>query len=344
MEAEVQQQCGEILAALLEQVPLIPVKQGRMCIRQHQHFLGLMSDQLDKAEKGAIADGIQHTLNRLIDDLKLYFPSLFDYSASITRPAFEFYRPVLSQLIAAATDLLTANGTEPEITEMLSSLSTQLLDGRPRVSYGQAKYLTDFFTALEGIINGDTQHTGTSDILFTMVSLGFNHPYFYHFCCGYFNGELEKCENIADRYSMLNFMDKTLLQLPERSEKSFNQKLPPIRESLSRYIQAELGYLKTLESTATDLQGEGFQQGSFRVGFTVRQLALFVRLQVESEIIIAQSPKALHRYVTRHYSTVEKENISEKSFKNAYYSAMGNDVEKVIDRIAAMLAIAQEKY
>ncbi|GAA4213206.1 hypothetical protein GCM10022289_45030 [Pedobacter jeongneungensis] len=89
---------------------------------------------------------------------------------------------------------------------------------------------------------------------------------------------------------------------------------------------------------------EGFQQGSFRVGFTVRQLALFVRLQVESEIIIAQSPKTLHRYVTRHYSTMEKENISEKSFKNAYYSAMGNDVEKVIEKIATMLAIAQEKY
>ncbi|WP_344853682.1 hypothetical protein [Pedobacter jeongneungensis] len=41
---------------------------------------------------------------------------------------------------------------------------------------------------------------------------------------------------------------------------------------------------------------------------------------------------------------MEKENISEKSFKNAYYSAMGNDVEKVIEKIATMLAIAQEKY
>lgn len=344
MKTEVPRQCGEILATLLEQVPSMPVKQGQTYIRQHQYFLSVILDQLDTAENGAIADIIRHTLSRLIDDLKLYFPSLFDYGASIPRPAFEFYRPILSHLIAVATDLLTAKGTEPEITEMLSSLSPQLLDGQPRLSYGQVKYLRNFFTALEGIINGNTQHTGTPDILFTMVSLGFNHPYFYHFCCGYFDRELEKCENIADRYSMLNFMEKTLLQLPERSEKSFNPKLPPIRESLSRYIQAELGYLKTLESTAADLQGEGFQQGSFRVGFTVRQLALFVRLQVESEIIIAQSPKALHRYVTRHYSTVEKENISEKSFKNAYYSAMGNDVEKVIDRIAAMLAIAQEKY
>jgi hypothetical protein len=51
----------------------------------------------------------------------------------------------------------------------------------------------------------------------------------------------------------------------------------------------------------------------------------------------------LWNYFPSNYSTVEQDTISEKSFKNAYYGNIGKDVEKVIDKIVAMLAIAQEK-
>lgn len=71
---------------------------------------------------------------------------------------------------------------------------------------------------------------------------------------------------------------------------------------------------------------------------------MFMHLQVEAGIISTHSPKTLHQYVTKHYSTVEKDHISEKRFKNAYYGNASIDVEKVIDKIATMLAIAQEKY
>jgi len=351
---EVLKQCGEILSSLLIDIPLMPTEQGQICIRQHQYFISLMLDKMNPPENRdetatgkknwAVADRIKHSLNSLLDDLELYFPSFFDYSTNIPRSRFERYQITLLQRIEGMIEVLVGKGVENEIPEMLSSLSLQLLDHKTTISYYQVCYLLDFFNTLSTIFNQDMNKPGTLDILLTMASFGFNHPYFYHFCCSYFNRELEKCGNLTDRYSLLNFLDKTLHQLTPPSGDSYNQKLAPIRDSLSRYVLAELGYLKSLESTATDLQGEGFQQGSFRVGFTVRQLAFFVRLQVESEIIIAQSPKTLHRYVTRHYSTVEKENISEKSFKNAYYSAMGNDVEKVIEKIAAMLAIAQEKY
>ena len=86
-----------------------------------------------------------------------------------------------------------------------------------------------------------------------------------------------------------------------------------------------------------------FLESNFKVTFTVRQLALFINLQVEAGIITIKSPKLLHQYITKHYSTTEKEVISEKSFKNAYYGYVDKDIQKVIEKIVVMLNIAQDK-
>ncbi|WP_344853683.1 hypothetical protein [Pedobacter jeongneungensis] len=274
---EVVKQCGEILTSLLADIPLMPTEQGQTCIRQHQYFISLMLDKMDPPENPdetanrrknrAIAASIKLSLNSLLDNLELYFPSLFDYSANIPRSRFERYQITLLERIEGTIELLVGKGVENEIPEMLSSLSLQLLDNKTTISYYQVYYLLDFFNALSPIFNPDMEKPGTLDILLNMASLGFNHPYFYQFCCSYFNRELEKCENITDRYSMLNFLDKTLRQLTERSGDSYNQKLPSIRESLSRYVHAELDYLKSLESTATDLQGGRFSAGKFQGRF-----------------------------------------------------------------------------
>ncbi|GGE47002.1 hypothetical protein EV200_104275 [Pedobacter psychrotolerans] len=76
---------------------------------------------------------------------------------------------------------------------------------------------------------------------------------------------------------------------------------------------------------------------------TVRQLAIFIRLQVEAKMIVFQSPKMLHQFIAKHYSTTEQDQISSKSFKNVYYANADQDIEKVIEMMVTMLALAQEK-
>ena len=142
----------------------------------------------------------------------------------------------------------------------------------------------------------------------------------------------------------MHFFKKLIGQVFKTISIPYNRNLPDIDESLLRYIESEISYLKSIDTIAEDLSSGGILDTNFRVNFTVRQLALFIHLQVEAGIITSQSPKTLHQYVTKHYSTVEKDNISEKSFKNAYYGNAGKDVEKVIEKIVDMLAIANEKY
>jgi len=91
------------------------------------------------------------------------------------------------------------------------------------------------------------------------------------------------------------------------------------------------------------LHQHGLLDERYKVTLTVKQLAIFTHLQVEANIIIAETPKLLHEYIAKHYSTNETDRISAKSFKNAYYSASTGDLEKIIDKIVTMLAIAQEK-
>ena len=127
------------------------------------------------------------------------------------------------------------------------------------------------------------------------------------------------------------------------SSSPYDVNLPIIEEAIQRYLDAELNYLHALELNAEDLSTGGLLEKNFQVNFTVRQLAIFIQLQVEANIIFSKSPKTLHQYVAKHYSTVETEKISEKSFKNAYYKARDTDMEKVIEKIVTMLALAQDK-
>jgi hypothetical protein len=180
-------------------------------------------------------------------------------------------------------------------------------------------------------------------IILLLTSLNFNHPSFYHSCCSYFNHELQRCENIGEQYRLTHFFKKLIGQVFKTISVPYNRNFPDIDESLLRYIESEISYLKSIDTIAEDLSRGGILDSNFKVTFTVRQLAIFIHLQVEAGIITTNSPKALHQYVTKHYSTGEKNTISEKSFKNAYYGNAGNDVEKVIDKIVTMLAIAQEK-
>lgn len=98
-----------------------------------------------------------------------------------------------------------------------------------------------------------------------------------------------------------------------------------------------------MDRIGAHLNHQGLLDNRYKVTLTVKQLAIFIHLQVQAKIIITESPKLLHEYISKHYSTNETDRISAKSFKNAYYSASTEDLEKVIEKIVTMLAIAQEK-
>lgn len=204
------------------------------------------------------------------------------------------------------------------------------------------EYLTNTLAVLLDIIETDTELEPLG-LITDLISLEFNHPVFYSFCCGFILGQIELVENISDQFHTLQFLLKKIEQLQPISVSVYEPKLPGVKEALIRFIKSEISYIRSLDFLSEELSSGGLMEKNYRVSFTVRQLAIFIHLQVETGIILVDKPRLIHQYASRHYSTPETTKISEKSFKNSYYGNSADDLEKVISKITHMLVMAQEK-
>jgi hypothetical protein len=353
LEKAIKEESLRLLYAIQQNLSSLKPEKGRFYLVQRQKELSLILEELEKEvaaqlqsthEKANLLNTCKVAIDHLLTELERYFPTYFDYQAAVSPGRIKNFQQELEGLITEFSKILESKAMIGHTLENFDRFFKQLFIDNKNITYQRIIYLRNFFLEMIKELNQSPNVLETLDIIVIAISLNFNHPAFYHFACRYFKEEVESCENITEQYRTLNFLKKTLQQVFKILPSHYNQNLPPIDESLNRYIEAELDYLKSIELTAEDLRSGGLLENNFKVTLTVRQLAIFIHLQVESEIIIAQSPMVLRQYVTKHYSTLEKENFSEKSFKNAYYSNVGKDVEKVIEKITVMLAIAQEKY
>lgn len=173
---------------------------------------------------------------------------------------------------------------------------------------------------------------------------GINHSEFYRYAKEFISKEVESKPTLDDQISTIcGFRKEIRLLYVEKRNKQFPE-FPNIKKVLNKYIKEELLLLRAMEFVNHGLAESGIMNANYKVSFSVKQLAFFVHLQMETGIIIWQRAKFAHQYIARHFSTVERDSISEKSVRNAHYNHASEDIKKVIAKLGEMLAIAQEKY
>jgi hypothetical protein len=357
LKSEITLEADRILHALLSNTAKLHPSKTQQYIHQHQHAIELILEELDEPleapsesrisnQKHQILDIFYTTSKNLILQLQRHFPDQFNscrkIPALLLKKAKEDIEQKTSHLFKTINALNAPEDGKEPADNIEEELHTILFEHRS-LTYQQREYMELFIDQLTGKTE-QAQHSITiMDILLDIISLNYNHPLFYHFCCRYFTREIERCEELSAQYSTLNFIKKCIKQTYPSIKPEYSPDQAPIGQSLVRYIKTEMEYLQSMDKIGAHLHQHGLLDERYKVTFTVKQLAIFIHLQVEANIIIAETPKLLHEYISGHYSTNETDRISAKSFKNAYYSASTDDLEKVIDKIVTMLATAQEK-
>lgn len=355
LQDEILKESKRIFSSIQHNITQIEPDRSRVYLTQHQRGLIQLMDELeamanrdnpnaDQKSKTEEISSIANLLNQMVLDLQQHLPYYFDHYCPVSIVTQKQLLLNIAENSSQILNNLEELHTDNETIAVLTNIFEHLNSGLSRFTFEQAGYLHDFFESLKIELTNFVGPLQMQEIFLLLTSLNFNHPSFYHSCCSYFNHELQQCENISEQYRLIHFFKKLIAQIFKMISIPYNRNLPDIDESLLRYLEGEISYLKSIDTIAEDLSSVGILDSNFRVNFTVRQLAVFIHLQVEAGIITSKSPKTLYQYVTKHYSTVEKDNISEKSFKNVYYGNAGKDVEKVIDKIVTMLAIAHAKY
>ncbi|ARS40412.1 hypothetical protein CA265_12390 [Sphingobacteriaceae bacterium GW460-11-11-14-LB5] len=312
LQDEIVKESKRIFNAIQHHITQIAPDRSKAYLTQHQKGLiqlmeeleTMMHDSPDASHENKTEEinSLINLLNQMVLDLQHYFPYYFDYHSPVP---LIYQKQVLLNIAENSTQIFTnleELHADLEAIEVFTHIFEHLNSAAGRFTFEQAGYLRDFFESLQIALKKFVPPLEMPGIILLLSALNFNHPSFYHSCCSHFNHELQKCENISEQYRLLHFFKKLIGQVFKTISLPYSRNLPDIDESLLRYIESEISYLKSIDTIAEDLSAGGILDSSFKVSFTVRQLAIFIHLQVEAGIITTQSPKALHQYITKNYT------------------------------------------
>lgn len=278
-------------------------------------------------------------LDELLDFINYNFPLEFDFNATISATCL--LKEQKSQ--QAAAELIDKKLREKQINVQLRNiiLDAVNLSDRADFTYGDLRYIhTISDQILSKLDNLDSEQA----ILNLLSAQNFNKPQFFEYLKVGMQADLESVPEISEKYKALLILKKETGQSVSRQTSQYTLLHPQLSESILGYLESERLFLKEMELITTEWVNSGVLDANYKVSLTVRQLAFYIYLNVECGIITEQRAKKIHQYAITHIDTQEKSGISEKSFKNAYYLHHAEDIKKVMEKLAKMLAIARERY
>lgn len=177
-----------------------------------------------------------------------------------------------------------------------------------------------------------------------MIEMGANHEVFFSYVADFIAKAIDERLLINDQITVLRqFRDDFKSSPIKRPEKQFLDNKSS-RKLVNTLIKEKIRCLELLKLVNENNEDAQMLSSQYKVSFSVKQLSFFIHLQMETGIILWRRAKFAPQYVSRHYSTIERESISEKSVRNALYNHSGEDVKKVIVKLTEMLELAKGKY
>jgi hypothetical protein len=293
---------------------------------------------LDRSAK-MILNRLLEGLDELLDFILTYYPLEFDYTLNISSAWISRLKIIQEKKVNPIFAKLEKIGLHPGLTKILFEALT--LSDRPRLSYGDFRYISHLTRELNRKIETLITEEALKSIL---TQQDFNHLDYYEYLRRDLSNEFDTSMVISEKYKLLIIRKKELDQRGWNTNGRYSPEQPSLSQMIDNHLESERLFIKELDFLTTELINSGLLDANYKVSFTVKQLAFYIYLNVECGIITEQRVNKIHQYAIAHVDSYEKTGISEKSLKNAYYLHSAEDIRKVCDKVAKMLAIAQEKY
>lgn len=248
----------------------------------------------------------------------------------------------LTELFKNLLERVKAKVSDSEVIGFVEDVVYSMTNPQTHYSYEKKEYLESFYDELSNLLARIDSPTG-DDLVSLLISHKFNHRRFLFLFKDYISEKMNEVDDIESKLKQLVSIKTSIIQNLPSSKRKLNPKSPSIKKSALKMINAEMSYIKLAYRPLHSVSQSIPVNNNIMVSFTVKQLAIFLHLQLDAGIILNKNARQLHQFVATHYRTGNIEKISDKSFKNAFYDFSMNDLEKVIEKLIVMLAKAQEK-
>ncbi|KLT64035.1 hypothetical protein [Pedobacter sp. BMA] len=315
-------------------------------VYMHQQVLTALADAIEKA----ITSDIEHPNKSLLNILYSYIRDLLEWLSVELRKYFDFsYKaPIyfMTQSLANIKnqqEMLTEKFKQLDFSEDFITMFKKATDVSYVISFTDIYFWLDLYDIIHKKILENLK-TDEYEIIKLMIETGANHDVFFSYVAKFIANAIDGMPLIDDQITMLrHFREDFKCSCRKRPEKQYSDNKSS-RKLINTILKQKIRFLELLKFVKDNSEDAQMMNSQYKVSFSVKQLAFFIHLQMETGIILWRRAKFAPQYVSHHYSTIERESISEKSVRNALYNHAGEDIKKVIVKLTEMLELAKGKY
>jgi len=214
------------------------------------------------------------------------------------------------------------------------------------ISYHKLSYVQVLQGELISFSKKKAMANSNEELCRLLLQLNFNSIHFFNYYVLQLQEKANDHNMFTDLFTFHSLKLKIINQLPVKPGLAYKPGLPAIREQIGSWICEELYYLEKQERVLQQWENvkkeDRYNESRIHTSLSVSQLALAVKLLVESKVISNTNSAELMRLVARNFRTDRQEVISEDSLRNKSYSFESSSVNRLKDEIIGLMNLVRK--
>ena len=209
------------------------------------------------------------------------------------------------------------------------------------ITYGLMAYLNELVLEIERVLLSNGEHPFSITLKDILLAYNFNSLRVVHYLNSIIIKEVNMIESAKEKIECLNRWLKEINQVPVKPACAFNDWHQSLCLFLCNWIQEEILFYEKGLFLFSGVYPSGMQSivntgYKIETELSVNQLACFVRLFMECEILKSTNVRELLNFFAEHIRSKKRENISAESMRLKYYNieeTTREEVRKILFRL-----------
>jgi hypothetical protein len=340
-------------------------------IQAHQsHIIRLANKVAKEIDKSHVADLssisagytklnlckiILKTFEELLTYIETHFSKYFDQDQIIPDTYALISAQEFQEKIERIKSLFDLEKVDQQLGEIIlfpisefieSAHGTSSSPDLKRISFRQLIYMKYL---LRDILHLEHQknHTYKEALYDHLFYLNFNNYHFINYETTRIRNHVEELPSLASQIEYLSYVLKKLYQVQVKPSFSLKPNRESLRNLLSNWLEQEITFIEKKRQLTLMISPGGArvaEPDTFKVktSLSVAQLAYSVRLLKESGIIVNDNKAEVIRFFSKHFSSVNNQNISQESFRSKYFGFETSAVTSIQGILNKMISISKK--
>ena len=282
----------------------------------------------------------------ILDFILMHFPEYFDQECGLPDHKRSMSILDFDKNIGTIKNALHTLEVSEILVGLIAESFEKLFDTNKSFSYHDINYLKILYNELTSFIGKAYMANANGQLCRLLLFMNFNSFVFFEYYISMLQETAVGFYAINDLLEFYSLKLKMINQLPVKPLVVYDRQLNSNKEQIGSWISEEIYFLEKRQNLLlipNESKSEiKTNEKKVHTRLSVSQLALAVKLLVDSKLFTNKNATELMRMVARNFRTDRQEIISEDSLRNKSYQIESSTADKLKDEIIGLMNMVRK--